>query len=103
GILFRVDRRGSIRRLDLLVGVRRSMKYRAGAARVAAGIGDVQLALADRRLAHERVAEPFLPDDLAGFGLGDDDGAALGVEGDVAVLDHGRGGPVVAGLDLPDF
>jgi hypothetical protein len=53
------------------------------------------------RLRHQRVAEPSLPDDSPVLGVDDVHGAALGVEGHPAFGDHGGGGAVVAGLDLP--
>src|SRR5262249_33600806 len=69
---------------------------------LAVGVGHVQLAVGDGGHAHQRGREPFLPDQFAGrrqhVQL-----AALGVEGNVTVRDHGSGGPVVLGLILPDL
>ena len=70
---------------------------------LAGGIGHEQLAFADRRLAHQRITEPFLPDCFAGAGVADDDGAAFGVVRDVVVLDDGGGGSIIGRLHLPDF
>src|SRR5262249_53287699 len=70
----------------------------AVAARV--GKGHENLAAGDRGHAHQRVAEPFLPDRPA---LGGEDLQleARGVEGDEAARDGGGGGAVVVGVVLP--
>ena len=51
--------------------------------------------------AHQRVAQPLFPDRLS-LDRQDFQLAALGVEDDEAFIDHGRGGPIVAGLILPE-
>jgi hypothetical protein len=67
----------------------------------AVGVDLVDAAAVHRRHAHQRVAQPFLPHRLALDGE-DLQLAALGVEGDVALMHNGRGGAVVLGLVLPD-
>src|SRR5262245_53956331 len=54
-------------------------------AALSSGIGDVKPAFGDRGLAHQRVAQPFLPDHLSGLRLCDNHGAAFSVESDVTV------------------
>jgi hypothetical protein len=64
------------------------------------GEGHEDPALADGGHAHQRVAQPLLPDGLAVDGQ-DLQLAALGVEHDVALVDDRRGGAIVGGLVLP--
>ena len=67
---------------------------------LAIGVGHVEPSLGDGRHAHQRIAQPLLPDRFAVQGK-DLQLAALGVEGDVALGHHGRGGTVIAGPILP--
>src|SRR5262245_13998325 len=66
-----------------------------------ASVGYIKPALGARRLAHESVSQPSFPDDLAGFGLGDDDGATLGIECDISVFHYRSCRAIVFSLHLP--
>jgi hypothetical protein len=66
----------------------------------AVGVGDVDAVAVHGGHAHQRVAQPPLPDGTALDGE-DSQLTALGVEDDVSVADDGRRRPVVGGLVLP--
>src|SRR5262245_40586392 len=64
-------------------------------------VGDIEFAVRDRRLTHERIAQPLFPNDLAGFFVHDEHSVALGIEADISGFDYSRGRAVVVGIDLP--
>src|SRR5215470_13597971 len=68
---------------------------------LSARISHEDLAFVNGRLAHERIAQPFLPNDFPGFFIDDEDGAAFGVESHIAVFDNGGGGAIIAGWNFP--
>ena len=65
-------------------------------------MGHKQHALINRRLAHQRIAQPLLPNHTSPSLLHLHQRAALGVEGHHFVGYHRRGRSVVACLDLPN-
>src|SRR5260370_37829580 len=56
----------------------------------------------ERGLAHQWIAQPLLPDHFAGFFIYHDQGATLGVEGDIAGFNYSGGGAVIGGFHFPN-
>ena len=65
-------------------------------------MGHEQHALINRRLAHQRIAQPLLPNHTSPSLLYHHQRAALGVKGHHSVGHHRRGRSVVARLELPN-
>ena len=63
--------------------------------------GHVEPPVGNRRLTHQRIAEPLLPDEFAGARFDHDHRTTLRVKGDIAVFHHSGRRPVVRSLRLP--
>src|SRR5260370_41168673 len=83
------------------LGRRRRLLRRMFRVVLSGRVGDEKVAVRDRWLAHQRIAQPLLPDDLAGLFVHDDHRTTLGVERHITTLDHGGSRPVLRGIYLP--